>query len=90
MTKIEISARRDGHRRAGMRHTKAPVVHDASAFTAAQLAMLKADPELVVRELAPAPGKKDGGTKGSDTDDAAPPPAPAEAGPAKNKGGRKT
>lgn len=56
---IEISSRRDGHRRAGMRHT-GTVLHDPAAFDKTQLAQLRADPQLVVREVEVADQEKVG------------------------------
>jgi len=45
---LRIAAKRDGFRRAGMRHPKAPVEHDAAGFTPGQLDALFAEPNLVV------------------------------------------
>lgn len=62
---LRITARRDGFRRAGMRHPARPVDHEAGTFSAAQVAALKADPMLKVVEIGKASngkgGKKDGG-----------------------------
>ena len=54
---LRISARRDGYRRAGIAHTRAPVDHPPGTFTAAQLAALKADPNLTVEQVETTAGK---------------------------------
>lgn len=52
---FEIVARpARGFRRAGLFHPPEPVIHPAARFTAAELAALKAETQLVVREIAPA------------------------------------
>lgn len=51
--RIEITAKRDGFYRGGMRHPSAPTVHPADAFSAEQLAAIRAEPMLMVRDLSP-------------------------------------
>lgn len=48
---LRVTAKRDGRRRAGIDHPAAPVDHPADAFTAEQIAQLKADDQLVVQEV---------------------------------------
>lgn len=61
---IRITAKKDGFRRAGMAHAGTREYHDG-AFTAEVLAVLRAEPMLVVeeisdaREMKPATRKKD-------------------------------
>ena len=62
---LRITAKRDGRRRAGVDHPAQPVDHPADAFTAEQIAQLKADDQLVVLEIdvpdeKPAPSGKGG------------------------------
>jgi hypothetical protein len=45
---VRIKAQRDGYRRAGVAHTKAPVDHAHDTFSPAQLEQLQADPNLSV------------------------------------------
>lgn len=45
---IIISSKRDGFRRCGVAHSKAPVEHPDDKFTEKELAMLEADPMLKV------------------------------------------
>lgn len=76
---IEITAKRDGHRRAGMAHSATPTQHEAGVFDEDQLQMLMDDPQLVVREIEAAEPKA--------------PPAPAPKAPepnAVNNGGYQT
>jgi hypothetical protein len=47
--KFVVTAKREGFRRAGRAWSKTPVVVDASAFSPAQIAALKADPMLDVQ-----------------------------------------
>jgi hypothetical protein len=47
----EITAHRDGYRRAGMAHRSTPTVHPSDAFTKEQLAQLEADPRIMIREV---------------------------------------
>jgi hypothetical protein len=49
---VIITAKRDGFRRCGLAHPASPVKHEDGAFTEEQLAILKAEPMLVVQELA--------------------------------------
>lgn len=56
---IEITARRDGFRRCGVAHSAETKVWGADAFTAEQLAVLKADPMLIVVERDQASGQND-------------------------------
>lgn len=49
---VIITAKRDGFRRCGMAHPAIAVEHKDGAFTEEQLAILKAEPMLVVQELA--------------------------------------
>jgi len=46
----EITTRRDGFRRAGVSH-HGTALHPEGAFTADELARLRAEPMLVVREI---------------------------------------
>lgn len=48
---LRITAKRDGRRRAGIDHPASPVDHPLDAFTAEQIAQLKADDQLVVQEV---------------------------------------
>lgn len=58
-TQIRITAKREGFRRAGIAHSTKPTFHPAKAFTAEQLADLKAESMLVVEEVeAAAKGEK--------------------------------
>lgn len=52
---IEITSKRDGFRRGGIAHSRTPVVHDTYAFSSAQLAAIRAEPMLTVRDLDSAP-----------------------------------
>ena len=45
---IDITAKREGFRRAGMAHSETTQTYPLSRFTAAQLALLKAEPMLIV------------------------------------------
>lgn len=45
---VTITARRDGFRRCGLAHSARPVVYAAGYFSDDQLAVLRAEPELVV------------------------------------------
>lgn len=51
---VIITAKKDGFRRCGMAHSARPVEHKDGTFTEEQLASLKAEPMLVVQELADA------------------------------------
>ena len=58
---IRIAATRNGHRRAGMAHSRKATDHSESAFTKAQLEALQADPRLLVQIIdAPESAKKGG------------------------------
>lgn len=46
-----ITAKKDGFRRAGMAHSAAATDHAAEEFDAKRLALLKAEPMLVVQEI---------------------------------------
>lgn len=80
MTKVlRITAKVDGHRRAGIAHPDTAVDHPAGAFDEQQIAALNADPMLVVHEIDvadPAPEK---------APPKAPPKAPAGNGRAAGK-----
>ncbi len=52
---VIITAKKDGFRRCGMAHLARPVEHKDGAFTDEQLAILKAEPMLVVQETATVP-----------------------------------
>jgi len=52
MPVIIITAKKDGFRRCGMAHPASAVEHKDGTFTEEQLAILKAEPMLVVQELA--------------------------------------
>ncbi len=49
---ITITAKRDGFRRCNMRHPAKPITHPDGTFTEAELAILKADPALIVVDVA--------------------------------------
>lgn len=51
---VIITAKKDGFRRCGMAHPASPVEHKDGTFTEEQLATLKAEPMLVVQEVADA------------------------------------
>lgn len=50
MSKITVKAHRDGYRRAGLKLSAAGVEFDTADLTKDQVAALKADPHLTVRE----------------------------------------
>ncbi|EKD5561197.1 hypothetical protein VY394_002467 [Escherichia coli] len=56
---IEITARREGFRRCGVAHSATTKAWPADAFTPEQLAVLKADPMLIVVERDEASGQND-------------------------------
>lgn len=56
---IEITARREGFRRCGVAHSATTKEWPADAFTPEQLAVLKADPMLIVVERDKASGQHD-------------------------------
>lgn len=56
---IEITARREGFRRCGVAHSATTKEWPADAFTPEQLAVLKADPMLIVVERDKASGQTD-------------------------------
>jgi len=58
---IRITAKREGFRRAGMVHPATPTDYPDDAFTAAQLAQLKAEPMLVVEAIKDEPAGKTAG-----------------------------
>ncbi|MEX2480201.1 MAG: HI1506-related protein [Gammaproteobacteria bacterium] len=60
-THVRIAAKRDGFRRAGMRHSKAAVEHPIDRFTCQQIAALLAEPNLTVELLTYARGGTVGG-----------------------------
>ncbi|EOG8346028.1 HI1506-related protein [Salmonella enterica subsp. enterica serovar Montevideo] len=56
---IEITARREGFRRCGVAHSATTKEWPADAFTPEQLAVLKADPMLIVVERDKTSGQND-------------------------------
>ncbi len=56
---IEITARREGFRRCGVAHSATTKAWPVDAFTPEQLAVLKADPMLIVVERDKASGQND-------------------------------
>ena len=54
---VRISARRDGFRRCGVAHSKAPRDWPAGSFTADELEVLRAEPNLSVEDIPAEPGK---------------------------------
>lgn len=56
---IEITARRDGFRRCGVAHSATTKAWPVDAFTPEQLAVLKADPMLIVVERDKASSQND-------------------------------
>lgn len=52
---VIITAKKDGFRRCGMAHSSDAVKHKDGTFTEEQLAILKAEPMLVVQELVDVP-----------------------------------
>jgi hypothetical protein len=52
MAALEIRAKRHGFRRCGMAHSATPTVHPDGTFSDSQVATLKTDPMLVVKEIA--------------------------------------
>lgn len=54
---IRITAKREGFRRAGMVHPAAPTEYPDGTFKPEQLALLKAEPMLVVDEVEDEPVK---------------------------------
>jgi len=59
---IRITAKKDGFRRCGVAHPARPTEYPDDRFTKKELAVLKAEPMLVVEEL-PDEAKKAGGGK---------------------------
>lgn len=55
----QIKAMRDGFRRCGVAHSKAPVVHEDETFSAEQWGVLNAEPMLIISDVPAAqePGK---------------------------------
>ncbi len=51
--RIEITAKRDGFWRGGISHPGAPTLYPLDTFSAEQLAAIRAEPMLVVRDLPP-------------------------------------
>lgn len=94
MKMIRITAKRDGFRRAGIAHGKAPTDYPAEAFTADQLEQLRSDPMLTVEDVemsAPAPAPRETGADAAEAPAESAEPAPAAepataAKPAKKKG----
>ncbi len=58
---VQITAKKDGFRRAGVAHPTVMTEYADDAFTAEQLALLKAEPMLTVKIIKAA--KKDNGSK---------------------------
>jgi hypothetical protein len=61
---IEIKSKQDGFRRCGVAHTKEPVEHADDKFSKEEIAILKADPMLIVKHaedpvIAETPALKD-------------------------------
>lgn len=87
---VQITARQEGFRRAGLAHPARPMVHPADAFTADQLAALEAEPMLVVARLELAdpagPGDDTGGPASSGQAPEAPAAAAKEGKAAKTSG----
>ncbi|GJL37206.1 hypothetical protein TUM17576_40260 [Enterobacter hormaechei] len=50
MPEITITSKRDGFRRCGVAHRDVPVTWPDGQFTAAEIAILKSEPQLVVHE----------------------------------------
>ena len=50
MPEITITSKRDGFRRCGVAHRDVPVTWPDGKFTAAEIAILKSEPQLVVHE----------------------------------------
>ena len=48
---IRITSKRDGFRRCGLSHSKAPADYPDGRFTPEELAILKAEPMLLVEEI---------------------------------------
>lgn len=46
---LRVKAVRDGHRRAGMAHTKAGTDHPGDTFSIEQIAALRADPDITLQ-----------------------------------------
>lgn len=49
---LRITARRDGFRRAGIAHPASAVEHPLDTLTTAQIAALRAEPMLIVEDIA--------------------------------------
>lgn len=64
---IRITAKRDGFRRMGLAHPGTPTDYPADHFTAEQLAVLQAEPMLVVEIRYDPPGSEDLNTKRSES-----------------------
>ena len=62
---VQITAKKDGFRRAGVAHPAVMTEYADDAFTAEQLAQLKAEPMLTVKIIKAA--KKDNGSKDAAT-----------------------
>ena len=52
MTALKIYSKREGFRRCGMAHPAGPVIHPPGTFTPDQEKRLKAEPMLIVEEVA--------------------------------------
>lgn len=67
---VRIASKRDGFRRLGIAHPAAPTEYPDDRFSLAELALLKAEPMLVVTLVEepkkPAPDKGDGKDKKKD------------------------
>ena len=55
---IRITSKQEGFRRCGISHTKEPVEYPDSTFTAAQVAALQAETQLIVDVIIEQTGKK--------------------------------
>jgi hypothetical protein len=58
--KIQITAKTDGFRRAGIAHSASPQLYDTDRFTSEELKLLKAEEQLVVVEVDVPDEKKNG------------------------------
>jgi hypothetical protein len=48
---LKIISKKDGFRRCGIAHPAAPVIYPDGKFTPEQIAILKAEPMLIVEEI---------------------------------------
>jgi hypothetical protein len=66
---LKIISKKDGFRRCGVAHPAAPVIHPDGTFTPDQIAILKAEPMLIVEEIPDEKPPKNGqGPKDSKAD----------------------